>query len=303
LTNDLSDYQGVRLSADGKSLASTQARFSSELWVLPLSPPAAATPLTQGALEYFADLDVSGDGSVIACLQRSGESHLWRVSRPDGERTQLSHGAGESQPRVSRDGRSIVYLGRGPAGQIDLFAMSGDGGNARELGLEGGEENPAISGDGLTVAFVRSARDGIWVQPFAGGEAKQLIPDSQAWGPHFSPDGTKLLYATSRLGANGLSENLLVVAAAEGGGPLVELLRPASARWRWSSDQRSLLFLRLDGDGHNVWRLPLDGKPAERVTSFESTPIFDFVPADGGRSLIYSKGEIISDAVLLTSFE
>jgi Tol biopolymer transport system component len=181
--------------------------------------------------------------------------------------------------------------------------MDGDGGNVRQLGRSGGEILPSISPDGRAVAFITAQRTGIWTQPTAGGEAKMLVDDPQAWNPRFSPDGTKLLYCTTRAVPNGPGRNVMVVIPAVGGTPLVEIGRPNADYWRWAPDQKSALFLKLEGDTNNLWRLPLDGKPAERMTSFKSTFIFDYALVDGGKTLVYSRGEGGDDAVLITNFE
>jgi Tol biopolymer transport system component len=303
LTNDLGNYHGIRLSADGKVLATIQSSFSSELWTAPLAQLGSARALTTGAKENFYDLEAADDGTLVFARQRANERDIWKIPAGGGEPQQLTHGSVASEPRISRDGRTIVYRATSADGESHLFAMDGDGGNVHQIGSSGGEVLPAVSPDGRTVAFMTAQRTGIWTQPTSSGEAKLLVDDPQAWNPRFSPDGTKFLYCTTRAVPNGPGRNVMVVIPVGGGAPLVEIDRPGADYWRWAPDQKSALFLKLEGDTTNLWRLPLDGKPAERMTNFKSTFIFDYALVDGGKTLVYSRGEGGDDAVLITNFE
>jgi Tol biopolymer transport system component len=304
VTNDLSGYQGIHPRGDGKELATVQFTESSELWSLPLGQPSsAAKSLTTGTREDFLDLAVDARGDLLTALRRAGQLDLWRVSATTGERTQLTRGAPAFAPQVSRDGEVIVYLSTSPGGDVDLHVMDRDGGNVRELGGPGGEVLPTISPDGRSVAYLKAERNGILLQSTSGGEPRLLVDDKQAWGPRFSPDGSKLLYCTTRSEPNGPGKNVLVVIPAAGGAPLAEVDRPQADFWRWAPDQKAALFLKGEGDGRNVWRLPFDGTPAVRISNLDSTLVFDFVLVDGGKRMIFAKGDASSDAVLITNFQ
>jgi serine/threonine protein kinase len=307
LTNDLSQYSGLSLTADGRALATIQYEQPSELWSVPLDrSDAAPKALTTGTKESFVALDSAADGTIIAALQRGAEQDLWRISSSSGERVQLTHGSAARNPQISRDGRVVAYVAASPDGETNLYAMDGDGGNARELGRSGGEFMPTISPDGRWIAFQSAEQPGIWQQPTGGGEAKLLIADPQAWNPRFSPDGTKLLYCTTRNAPDrppGQGRNVLVVIPAGGGGPLAEVERPQAGEWKWAPDQKSALFEKIEGDGNNLWRLPLDGSPAQPITRFQSTQMIDFTLVDGGKTLVFSRAAGAGDAVLITNFE
>jgi hypothetical protein len=58
-----------------------------------------------------------------------------------------------------------------------------------------------------------------------------------------------------------------------------------------------------EGDGDNIWRLPFDGRPPERVTDFASTHIWGATLLDGDKRVAFAKGEVVSDAVLITEFQ
>ena len=138
------------------------------------------------------------------------------------------------------------------------------------------------------------------------GTQKQLdIAESTPWQPMVSPDGTRIAYMASIRRPDGSSENVAVVIPAAGGEPLVTVPRPGSSEardWRWHPDGRSLLYARAEGKGDNIWRLPLDGSAPARVTNFQSTPIFVYTMTADGKTIVYGKGSVSSDAVLIENF-
>jgi len=88
--------------------------------------------------------------------------------------------------------------------------------------------DPAVSRDGRWLAYV-SDRGGLWVRPFAGGNARQFA--EQASEPAFSPDGSTLAYR----GKEGV-----YLRQVEGGSP--RLLAPGGHRPRYSPDGRHIAF-------------------------------------------------------------
>lgn len=69
---------------------------------------------------------------------------------------------------------------------------------------------------------------------------------------------------------------------------------------RCAPDGRSILCILNDHVTNvgNIWSLPLDGKPARKVTNFESEAIYSFdVSADG--QLVVARGHPVGDAMLI----
>ena len=111
----------------------------------------------------------------------------------------------DGQPTVSRDGRTIVFVGDTrvltfAAVLRQLFAVNSDGTGERELALSsnGDDYDPALSPDGKTVAFI-SDRDGnpeVYVGSIDGSVALRLTvtPDAAESAPAWSPDGNWIAF-------------------------------------------------------------------------------------------------------------
>jgi TolB protein len=95
-------------SPDGQRIAFVRLFGNrSQIWVRPLTPGAAARPITAGRSPAF-----SPDGKWIVFDRGEGKtSKLWRIRTDGGGRTRLGIGSGaeEYRPVVSPDGRFVVY--------------------------------------------------------------------------------------------------------------------------------------------------------------------------------------------------
>ena len=112
-----------------------------------------------------------------------------------------------SDPQVSPDGRSVVYVLRSTdleadGGKTDLWTVpaDGDGTPRRRTSAEGGDWHPRFSPDGKSVHFLstRSGDPQVWRLPLSGGEALPVtnLPLGVS-GFTVTPDGGHLLAAGS----------------------------------------------------------------------------------------------------------
>jgi len=115
--------------------------------------------------------------------------------------SQLTFSRGmESQPSLSPDGRSFVYVSSAGGDQSDIYLQRVGGENAVNLTQDSKEDDwsPAFSPDGQWIAF-RSEREGkgIFVMG-ATGESVHRVADF-GFNPAWSPDGKELVVATEGL--------------------------------------------------------------------------------------------------------
>jgi Tol biopolymer transport system component len=173
-------------------------------------------------------------------------------------------------------------------GIFNVYLVNADGSGLQQLTRfrAGDLGRPSLSPDGEAVVFDRSkkptAQSDIWVVRTDGRGLRNLTPDPEDdTTPAWSPDGTKIAFASSRSGAY----DIFVM---NPDGSAIEQLtdRGASdAEPAFSPDGTKLAFVECDTSFANcqLWTMNADGTGARRLTK---TPVEDERPTwspDGTR--------------------
>jgi eukaryotic-like serine/threonine-protein kinase len=127
------------------------------------------------------------------------------------------------------------------------------------------DAQPSFSPDGRSLAFLsnRGGQFDIWVGLITGGSPVRITNDPDLKGrPHWSPDGSKILYA--RLNGSGLWDTWMVPSL--GGTPRKFLTNAMDAVW--SPDSNSIAY--ADGFTHTIWMCDAMGSHARALTQAES---------------------------------
>ncbi|HLH32343.1 MAG TPA: hypothetical protein VKY31_14150, partial [Terriglobia bacterium] len=174
---------------------------------------------------------------------------------------------------VSNDGRIAYRSGGAEARQLVWFDRTGKmldvAGEADPSALVA----PELSQDERRLAIdrtVQSNRD-IWLMDLLRGGLTRLTTDPAVDGfPLWSPDGTKIVFESSRKG----SYDLWIMSANKTGSEEL-LYGTPSNEWpvHWSKDGRFILFYQSGPAGSDLWALPMTGEERKPIvvanTKFE----------------------------------
>ncbi|MFE1381451.1 hypothetical protein ACFW6S_21170 [Streptomyces sp. NPDC058740] len=253
-----------------------------------------------------AHLDVqpaaSGDLMVFAGRRDEKTPQVY-LRAADGTVTRLTHGLDAANPRLTPDGRTVVFDSAPPGGgPRDLWRVATDGSALTRLtDTPADEVHPTVSPEGGRLAYVSDADPvvgrQVYVRPLDGGAATLVSDPTQGtagepvWNPvddaenrdviaytATGPGGPRLRWADGRTGV---------------GGPL---LSGTQAQWRthgaaWLPDGDGLLFLSPDrtcdceGDWDHVFRVTAHSADPPAVVLSEDREIGPptwLGPLDGG---------------------
>ena len=302
LTNDLSSYASMSLSAATGTLALVQSEIDANIWVAPAGDPGRIRAVTSGSGKIDSPGGWTPDGRIVYHSTASGTYDIW-ITRTDGRiPQQLTSDVRINQgPAVSPDGRSIVFLSD-RTGTPHLWRMNLDGSDQRQLSNgAGGEQNPQFSPDGRWLVY-RTAlgRPTVWKMPAGGGDAVQLTSKT-SYGPVVSPDGKLVAYVYRDDGG----PFRLAVAPLDGGEPVRTFALPATYErpLRWTPDGRAVAYLDAPDGVSNILAQPLDGATPLPLTSFTADRILGFAWSPDGKQLALSRGTSRSDVVLIKGLE
>ena len=309
ITNDLSTYAGISLTADGKSFVSVRSELRSRVWIVDAAGGESRVVSSgAGADDGVNGLAWTADGRLVYTSASGGNLDIWLMDADGRNRVQLtSDKAHDSWPAVTTDGRRIVFVSE-RGGARGLWVMGTDGSEQRRIGSVTVDPRPGLSADDkwvyFTAAVGRNFRMGI-----DGGEPVPLEVSTPAGGaasplpegfhePVASPDGRMIAGHYNSREPRG--ERIAVVPL-DGSPP--RLFSNVTIPAEWSGDSKSLLYLVARDGGTNVWRQPIAAGPAVSLTRFSDERIFRFSASPDQKRWAIVRGNIASDVVLVSERE
>ena len=219
-------------------------------------------------------------------FNNKGERNVWSADAPHFDARQVTHYQGDDGQdifslRLTPDGKTAVYA-RGsevsregnvanPASSLtepkqQVWAADVENGRPRLLGDMGCSqedcEDIQLSPDGRWAVW-SGGKHHLWLAPVTADKPARQLTElrGEEQDPRWSPDGKHLAFESNRG-----NHSLIVVLdmTAEGGVSSLRYISPSADRDfapRWSSDSRTLVFLRRAGAENHLPLIPLRPQP------------------------------------------
>jgi len=314
ISNDLSQYFSISVTADGKSFVTVQNRPAATIYVG--DSPATLndkvdwklTPIsTEQATGY--GLSWTGSGKL---LQADGSHHVYITGGDGSNRVRLLADSEMTfSPSACGPGDVVIVSRVLENNEADLWRINVATGELKQLTFGKDDEAGSCTPDGKWIVYAGfTSTDSVQriFKVSADGGAAVELAKGQVFGPAVSPDGTTVAYfRTDGQGANARTK--FIVQKLEGGAPSQEIeLPPAYNAFspQWTPDGRALAYVHnTTGNTQNVYMQPLAGGPPVQLTHFDSEPAAVAAYAwsrDGKKFAITRARYNSSDVVLFTGF-
>jgi serine/threonine protein kinase len=294
LTNDLSEYTGISVTADRDGLVTSRRETRVGIWV--------GDGTGQNGTEVVPPAPFAGLGMTVAW---AGDRLLY-MTRGGGRISVASVGPGRGElpqeiiqnggvPVARSDGRKVIYVSTEPGDRAGLWKVDADGRQPVHL-VTGDAILPVVTADDQSVIFL-SSRNGVqspWIVSIDGGTPTQIVNMfAGAFSLDVSPDGKSLVFGTT----DAQNRYTPVVCDLPACTTRRSLAAVPPSRLRWTPDSRAIAYIDSVTPS-NIWLQPLDGTPARQLTQFTERTISDFAWSRDGTHLALARATVTNDIVL-----
>ncbi|MCP9495265.1 MAG: protein kinase [Pyrinomonadaceae bacterium MAG19_C2-C3] len=308
LTNDLSDYRGVSLSANADALVTVQRQTLTSVSLAPEAEPNRLTQITTGAGRFF-DLSWTPDNKILYASDASGSGDIWEMESDGTGQKQLTAGAGRNYaPVASADGGAIVFHSN-RSGNWQIWRMNRDGSNPVQLTRGSEDSNWAqFTPDGRWIIYEQTGANtpvSIWKLELSEGSEPVRLTDQLSMRPSVSPDGKRFAYWQQDGTANALWR--LAVRSFDGAETVKLFQVPQSptngaTNVRWTQDGSAVMYLDYRDGTTILWRQKLDNSPPQKMLESPGNVLihsFDLSPQNN--QLVLSRGLRVNDVILINN--
>lgn len=318
ITNDLSTYRHISLSADGKNLiAEIQTTFA-HLWTTTADNLDEQKQLTSGNInrDGSSGLAWTPDRNLIYSSRLTGESDIWSLRLTDNFAQQLTKNAGQNNenPVTSSDGNSI-YFESNRTNSRHIWRIDSNGNNPSQITFSDKENEfyPALSSDGNWLYFLKKSPNGnVILRQNLKDKRIENITEQGKFSPNsfilLSPNG-KLLAFNNIKDARGeesteKTSEIGIIYLEEQNKVKIFKFPRINSSINWTPDSNGFDYYENTFEGAKIWRRSLDESAEPKLLlAIPKTTIFNFAWSADGKNLALSRGKQERDIILLKNFE
>jgi Tol biopolymer transport system component len=281
ISNDLSNYQSMSVTADGKSFVTTEQRTAATIYVAD-SPAVLSdkidwklTPISTQQATGF-DLAWTARGRL---LQKDDAWHIYETDADGGNRVRLlENDSVDFDPEPCGPG-DVVAIGRVlEENNPNVWLVNSVTGELKQATFGTDVEKGSCTPDGKWMIYSATASDGIAriYKVSTDGGAPIELTRGTSFSPPVSPDGKLIVYGKTE-GQGASAKSKIVVQKVEDGAIMQEIhMQEEYGDWHklgWTPDGKALSFIHnTTGSVQNVYMLPLSGGAPVELTHFDSEP-------------------------------
>ncbi len=314
VSNDLSNYYHLSVTADGKSLVTTQQREQATVYVG--DSPAILNDKVDWKLAAISTEQATGYSLSWTAqgklLQMDGALHVYLTAADGSGKVRLLEGDEMDGPATAcGQGDGVVIVRQVDGVTPNLWRLNVATGELKQLTFGKYEWGPSCTPDGKWIVyFGLSATDKvghIFKVSVEGGTPVELA-QGNVQSPAASPDGEFVAY--TRIDGQGANAKPKFIVQKLEGGPAVYEggVMPgfSSPVVGWTPDGHALVYMiNTSGTLQNLYMQPLPSGPLVQLTHFDSEPgrVLTFAWSQDGKKFAVTRARYNdTDVVMFSGF-
>ncbi len=298
VTNDLDSYGSYSfgVTRDSTTLVTLQDIFSYQIFAASGSYQ-TAEQLTHAGVNGQNGVDTDGK-KVVFTGEKTESRTIWTTDFRGGGRVAVSESG--RFPKLSRDGKSIVFSDTDSHYNTNLWIVGSDGSGLRQLTSDNSVYYGFFAPDGQSVYYSPLAPgfQNVYRMQLSGGTPEK-VSELKAFLFDVSPDGQSLIVQYFDEPANRRQTDILSIATGKIT-QTIELPETAGSQ-SWMPQGDAIAYVDNRNGVSNIWKMPLKGGANVQVTHFDAEEIASYAFSADGK-LVLSRGRHTSDVVLITNF-
>jgi Tol biopolymer transport system component len=298
ITSDISIYSNLSVTADGSTILAARQEESTNIWLATVGER-NPRPLTTGTGNRHGIGGLTWSKGEILFTSAGRDAPVINAVDPSGVMREVAPRV-QWLPNASRDGSRVAFISDS-SGNVEVWVADRDGEHARQLTHGGRAGSPRFFPDG-SLAYLLSSRDQTLWRISPDGLRQTQLTHTPTFAPAISFDGK---WIVCRLRATGGPGPLWRTVLLSGDGQFIrELALPrfgGGPLLGWTPEGRIAFVDQKDGVS-NVWSVDRDGSDVRQLTFFDSGQIYAFEFSPDGHSIAISRGDPVSDLVLIRDF-
>lgn len=320
VTNDLNSYASVSVTGDGTKLATVQLTLAGSLYMAGFGSSGSFSQPKQitsgiGRADGMMGLIWPTADQILYTYFASGASNM-ATAKSDGSDVKdlPSRGGMALFPSACGDGKYFVMSIVQPDGGFALWRAQMDGSDLKQVTKGPVDLQPSCSPDGKFVVYtsVAEGRPNLMKVGIDGGAPTQLSKEMM-FSPAISPDGQRIAAAYE---ADPTSAPKLAILGVGGGEILTLINVPPETQVSagsggntvaWTKDGHTILYVVSEEGSATLWAQNLaEGngplpKPKQLMNLGQGI-VWSYTLSPDGKQVLYSRGNAITDAVLISHF-
>jgi eukaryotic-like serine/threonine-protein kinase len=300
LTNDLNSYSGVSVTADGKSLVTSQVTVSGDLYTGPLSAPDQISAL--GVNKNFQSMALIDDTRLIG---HDSTLQFWTVHTDGtGLASVLDAEPLKQNPVPCPDGKTFLYVSideqnHARVARAEYTSNTGTPLTPGPLDF-GGLCTPDQSGFLYVTNFSNGSED-LMKASFSGGAATKVM-SGDLDNISLTPD-RKNLTLTNIKQEQGKTVRHVSLVSFNDFKVIHDLtVNPRASSFGILADNSAFTYVLREANVDNLYAVPVTGGEPRQLTHFKGDHIRTYEFTRDGKTLIVSRGTEVANAVMISNF-